>query len=142
MAHRLPIMLHMRKWLGVGGALAGAAAVIAGAVGAHALQLEAGSVLARRYDTAVTYLLAHAVVVALGHWCRPRRAFWWDVARAVMLLGTVLFSGGLLVAVSTGWRVPFIPFGGMCLIAGWLVAAFAAASSTEGGWTATEEEKT
>ena len=122
--------------------MAGAAAVIAGALGAHALQLEPGSALARRYDTAVTYLLVHAAVVSLGHWCRPHRALYWDLARAAMLLGAALFSGGLLTAVITGWRVPFIPMGGMCLIAGWLLAAFAAVRSTEGGWTATDEEKT
>lgn len=135
-------MLHMRKWVGVGGALAGAAAIVAGAVGAHVVPLEPGSALARRYDTAVIYLLIHALVVTLGHWCRPRHPRVWDAARVAMLLGAMLFSGGLLAAVVTGWRVPFIPAGGMCLIAGWLLAAMAVARSTEGGWTATDEEKT
>ena len=136
-------MLHMRKWLAVAGAVGGALAVVAGAVGAHALQLEPGSLRAYRYDTAVNYLLLHANIVLLGHWFGPTRRGLWDLARAVMLAGMVLFSGGLLLMIITGWRVPVVPLGGMGLIAGWLMAAVAVAQSPqEGGRRAAGKEET
>ena len=136
-------MLQARKWLAVAGGVGGALAIVAGAVGAHALDLEPGTQGAHQYDTAVNYLLLHAIVVMLGHWCQPARRWLWDLARAAMLVGMVLFSGGLLLMIATGWRVPVIPAGGMSLIAGWLMAAVAVAQSTqEGGRRAAGKDQT
>lgn len=135
-------MPHIEKWLGVAGALGGACAVIAGAMGAHLLQLEPGSLRAHQFDTAVNYLFVHAAVVLLGQWCRPAQARLWDVARATMMLGMVLFSGGLLLKIASGWSVPVIPAGGISLIAGWIIAAIAVAKSTQkGGQAATGQEE-
>lgn len=101
--------------------MGGALGIAAGALGAHVLHLDAGTREAHLFDTAVNYLLVHAaLVVALA--VRPRSPGWRAVM-GLMLLGMACFSGGLLVQVATAHTVPVIPFGGMCLIAGWLVAA-------------------
>ena len=109
------------RLLGSLGALGGALGIAAGAVGAHVLHLQAGTREAHLFDTAVSYLLVHAVlVVSLAVVTRTPG---WRAVMGLMLLGMICFSGGLLVQVAAERPVPVIPFGGMCLIAGWLVAA-------------------
>ena len=107
--------------LGGLGAIGGALGIAAGAAGAHLLKLEPATRDAHLFDTAVNYLLLHAVfVVAVALASRTRA---WSVVMALMLLGMVCFSGGLIVQVGTGSKVPTIPFGGFCFIAAWLVSA-------------------
>ena len=114
-------MIPAARLLGALGALGGALGVISGAVGAHVLHLEAGTREARMFDTAVNYLLLHAVfVLAVAIATRERG---WLVVMGLMLTGMLCFSGGLMVQVATGYKVPVIPFGGLCFIVGWLVAA-------------------
>lgn len=114
-------MNGLGRLLGALGAVGGGLGVAAGAVAAHVLRLEAGTRDAHLFDTAVNYLLLHAVlVVALAVTTRHRG---WFVVMGLMLAGMVCFSGGLMVQVGTGNKVPLIPFGGLCFIAGWLVAA-------------------
>ena len=101
--------------------MGGALGIAAGAVGAHVLHLEAGTREAHLFDTAVNYLLLHAVfIVAVAVATRGRG---WPVVMGLMLAGMACFSGGLMVQVGTGNKVPVIPFGGLCFITGWLVAA-------------------
>lgn len=104
--------------IGVAAGLAGAAGVAASAAGAHAY---AGTNL----DTAGKMLLIHgAALLALAvpgrNSDRVRR-----IAAAVMAIGILLFAGDLTLRSVEG--LPLFPmaapFGGLMLIAGWLVAA-------------------
>jgi len=120
-------MLRMQNMVTVIGALAAGMAVLAGAVGAHVLHLEPGSARAHTYDTAVIYLLVHGAVVCVGGLVQGARPRLWFLARALMVLGMLLFSGGIFVYVGAGFDkpLPIIPMGGMSLMGGWLVAALA-----------------
>ena len=123
-----PILLHMRKLLTLLGSLGCMVAVIAGAVGAHALHLEPGSMRAHNYDTAVIYLLVHGATVTLGGGLPAGfGSRTWETSRFLMVLGMVLFSGGILVSawLELPKSLPVVPAGGMSLIAGWLLAAVA-----------------
>jgi uncharacterized membrane protein YgdD (TMEM256/DUF423 family) len=128
------------KWIAVAGALLAAAGVGLGAFGAHFLEdflrrqgHEADLVKrAAWFETAVRYQLVHAlgllVVAALagGQPSGGHRA-----TAALFILGVALFSGSLYAMTFAGeaWRKlgMVTPFGGLALIAGWLVLAIAAA---------------
>jgi len=116
--------------MGVGG-LGGAAAVVAGAVGSHALALDPASREGRGYELAVIYLLLHSVaLLALALHRRSARPEGLPLRLAAMLFtgGMILFSGSLIL--STLLDVPSLkvlaPYGGMSMIAGWLAVASAA----------------
>ena len=112
-------------------AIAGSTAVALGAFGAHALKptlLARGSL--ETWHTASLYHLVHAVALlgvalaTLGG-SAPGQA----LARAATcwLAGTVLFSGSLYLLSVGGprWLGPITPVGGVLLIAGWILVAFA-----------------
>ena len=121
----------MKNWiLGVAG-LGGAAAVVAGAVGSHALALDPATRAGRSYELAVIYLLLHSVaLLALG---LQRRAGVPGVlplrlAAALFACGMFLFSGSLIVStiVDAPSLKTLAPYGGTSMIAGWLVLIWAA----------------
>lgn len=114
-------MNGVSRLLGALGAIGGASGIAAGAAGAHLLRLEAGSREAHLFETAVNYLLLHAVLVLVLAVITGTRG--WRAVGGLFVLGMTCFSGGLLWQVSTGQKVPVIPFGGLCFIAGWLLAA-------------------
>ncbi len=103
--------------------LTGLLAVALGAFGAHALREPlAMTGPAEVWRTAVFYHLVHAVVmlgIARAGWSRPA---WWCFAA-----GVLLFSGSLyaLAASGTAELGVITPFGGMALLAGWLLLAVA-----------------
>jgi uncharacterized membrane protein YgdD (TMEM256/DUF423 family) len=109
--------------------LLAAAAVAAGAFGAHALRARVAPDLLAVWQTAVLYHALHAVAlfgVGLLLLLKPeagpaRIAAWLFVA------GIVLFSGSLYALVLSGTRAlgAVTPFGGAAMIAGWLVLAWA-----------------
>lgn len=106
----------------------GALAVGLGAYGAHLLpQLPAD--LASLWSTASLFHLIHAaalVGVASFASMRPDRTPF-SIAFALLILGTLLFSGSLYLRALTGLSLGTVtPIGGIALIAGWL--AFAAAA--------------
>ncbi len=115
-----------RQLLGAG-ALLGAAGVVLGAFGAHALKALVEPASLPTWDTGVQYQLIHALallalaavaaegeIVAMA-WLR--RAGW------CLLIGTCLFSGSLYGLVLGGprWLGPVTPVGGLVMIAGWLL---------------------
>jgi uncharacterized membrane protein YgdD (TMEM256/DUF423 family) len=108
------------------GALSGFVAVAAGAFGAHALRLRLPADLLAVFETAARYQLAHALALFAAAWAVPRgaaaatRAAGW-----LFVAGTVLFSGSLYALSLTGVRAlgAVTPFGGGCLLAGWLALA-------------------
>ena len=104
-------------------ALAGFLAVALGAFGAHGLQpvLEKNGTLAI-WQTAALYHLVHAVVllVLAQKPAVPRVPF------ALLGAGILIFSGSLytLALTNVKWLGAITPFGGLCLLAGWLALAW------------------
>lgn len=105
-----------------------------GAFGAHALKatlLERGTAVP--WETGVKYHLLHAIaLLALAAWARAHHPgssgkfiasitwFW--------VVGVTLFSGSLYWLALGGprWLGPVTPFGGVALMAGWLLVTVAA----------------
>jgi len=113
------------------GALAGALAVVLGALGAHAGRARLAPELLRVFETALQYHFWHALaLVAIGivaiHLPASNALKW---SGWLMLAGIVLFSGSLYVLAFMGvrWLGAVTPFGGMAFIAGWVLLAAAAA---------------
>ena len=117
----------MNNALLVAGAALGAAGVVLGAFGAHALKNVLDPARLSTWDTAVTYQLFHALAIVLAflvgrHFpgsALPGYAGWLFVA------GVVMFSGSLY-ALGLGaprWLGPITPLGGVALIAGWCCLA-------------------
>ena len=116
----------MNNGFAIAAALLGAAAVVLGAFGEHAL---ASMVAASRLDTwstAVDYHLAHAVVLlVLGLNGREMNMLWHRRSCWLFLVGIAVFSGSLYLLVLTDTPVlgAVTPIGGVLLIAGWLSLA-------------------
>ena len=117
----------------------GLTGVAIGAFGAHALKatlFERGMMQA--WETGSRYHLFHAVaLVGVAAWTRAARGsndarlmFW---AARLWCVGLVLFSGSLYWLALGGprWLGPVTPFGGVALMAGWLLLAVAAFSKRE-----------
>jgi uncharacterized membrane protein YgdD (TMEM256/DUF423 family) len=112
------------------GALAGAAGVVLGAFGAHALKARLSADMLAVWQTAVQYhfwhalaLIAIGIVIAVGlpGSTTLRWAGW------LMVAGLVLFSGSLYALAFTGarWLGAVTPFGGVAWIAAWVLLAVA-----------------
>jgi uncharacterized membrane protein YgdD (TMEM256/DUF423 family) len=109
--------------------LLGAAGVGLGAFGAHALRARVDERLLEVWNTGVRYHLVHvlamlAVAWALDRWPGPAAR----AAACCVLAGIVVFSGSLYLMVLSGhrWLGAVTPIGGIALIAGWLLLAWAA----------------
>ncbi len=105
------------------GSLLAALGVGLGAFGAHGLRnvLDAGALA--WWQTAVQYQMWHAIgLLALGAARVPRSA----LPAALLAAGTTIFAGSLYLMALTGLRTlgMVTPFGGVLLIAGWLVLAW------------------
>ena len=104
--------------LAFSGALLAASAVALGAYSAHgAADAHAQSSL----QTAALYAFGHGVALAALAAGTTR-----SLGRAglsLLLLGTLLFSGSLVLAVLVQASTRFAPVGGLCLIVGWLLWA-------------------
>ncbi len=119
-------------------ALFGASGVCLGAYAAHGLenQLQAAglppAVCERRVTSAqlaVRYQLVHAVaLLALAMGPAPFRSPWTAAVQWLLVLGILLFSGGLSLIALTGhvghWAI--VPAGGLSLILAWLLLVAAA----------------
>ncbi len=118
-------------------ALLGGLAVIAGAIGAHALpDATSLAVPLRIYNTGQQYhavhalaLLAVALTMLQTEGRRARFSDWLlQLAALAFAVGIVCFSGGIYIQVAKGFTssAGVVPFGGMSLIAGWLAFAIGA----------------
>jgi uncharacterized membrane protein YgdD (TMEM256/DUF423 family) len=100
----------------------GFAAVALGAFGAHGLK----EVLAQNdtllvWQTAALYHLVHSVVMLAIASREPLRVWAWRLFAA----GVVIFSGSLYALAISNVKMlgAITPFGGVCLLGGWLVLA-------------------
>lgn len=107
------------------GALLAAVAVAFGAFGAHALKGRLDAEALGWWQTAVTYLLPHAVaVVAIGLSGRsPLLLSGWLLAGGAALFAATLFAMAL---GAPRWFGAITPLGGTAMIAGWLLLAWQA----------------
>jgi len=118
----------------VASSVSGALAVALGAFGAHGLRaylaaLPDGAQRRAWWDTAAHYHLIHAVALAIAAYLAGKIGGGPAVAAGYCwLLGTVLFSGSLYAMTLTGVRAlgAVTPFGGLSLIAGWVLLGVAA----------------
>lgn len=117
----------MNRWLFLAG-INGAAAVLLGAFGAHAMAGRFAANVIAAFNTGAHYHLIHAV--ALGVAAVALRAGATGTAWAAWLfqVGILLFSGSLYLWALTGIHllVFITPLGGLTLVAGWLALAVAA----------------
>ena len=125
-----PLQQSALRWALAIAAVAGLLAVMAGAFGAHGLR----GVVSERglavFDTAVSYQMYHALILALAA-CMPamglsRRLL--AIACGFWTAGIVLFSGSLYLLVLSGthWLGPVTPVGGVCFMVGWVLLLVAA----------------
>jgi uncharacterized membrane protein YgdD (TMEM256/DUF423 family) len=134
-----------KTWLAVGAVLA-CLSVVCGAFGAHWLNdkiplwyPDDAALQAKRlgdWETAARYHMYHALaIVAIGLALLHGSGKLWQAAAWTMTAGIVLFSGSLYVLViSTNktWGA-VTPFGGLLMIAGWILLAWAALASRNEG---------
>jgi uncharacterized membrane protein YgdD (TMEM256/DUF423 family) len=117
-----------RVFLTVGAWMA-ALGMTAGAFGAHILRTRVAPEMLAVFDTGVRYQLIHALALIAVAWATTR----WpgmvtDMAGWLFLAGTVLFSGSLYALALSGVLAfgAITPLGGLALIAGWILLAWAA----------------
>jgi uncharacterized membrane protein YgdD (TMEM256/DUF423 family) len=116
--------MRLGRLLAALGAANGFAAVALGALGAHALESRLAPERLATFHTAADYQGLHALaLLATGLACllldsRPLRA-----AGLLFAIGILLFSGSLYLLAITGvrWLGVVTPFGGVALLAGWLL---------------------
>ena len=107
------------------GALAGFIAVALGAFGAHALESGFDDKQVGWWETATFYLLVHAALATAVSAADTVR---FGMAALVLLMGAALFAG-TLYAMALGaprWLGAITPIGGLGLLAGWALLAWAA----------------
>ena len=110
------------------GAVLAALAVAAGAFGAHALAARLTPERLATWETAARYHMYGSlglvlVGIAADRW--PSALM--NAAGWLMLAGVLVFGGTVYVLALGGprWLGAVTPIGGVCLIAAWLMAAFA-----------------
>jgi uncharacterized membrane protein YgdD (TMEM256/DUF423 family) len=116
------------RWLAFLGAVNAFLAVGAGAFGAHALRERLEPRLLEVFETGARYQLTHALGLIGVAWLCSRDAPLAPLAGVLMLAGIVLFSGSLYALALSGVRTLGVitPLGGLCFLAAWAVAAYAA----------------
>ncbi|HEX4142829.1 MAG TPA: DUF423 domain-containing protein [Pirellulales bacterium] len=114
-----------RYWM-VCGALLAAVGVGLGAIGAHVLKERLSAEQLVTYETGVRYHLFHALaLIVVGLVIERYSSSLLQASAVAMLLGIVLFSGGIYAWLATAIKpfVHIVPIGGLGLIVGWLLLA-------------------
>jgi uncharacterized membrane protein YgdD (TMEM256/DUF423 family) len=110
----------MNRILAVAGAAAGAAAVVFGAFGVHALRGHLDNASLQTWHTAVDYQFWHALALLLiAHAASSR---WQRASGICFVIGLVSFCGSLyaLALGAPPLAGAITPLGGAALILGWL----------------------
>ncbi len=115
----------MNRWL-LSASLLGAIGVVLGAFGAHGLRARLTPEQLSSWETAVTYHLLHAVLIAALAWNPGERPI--GLPAGLFVAGILLFSGSIYTLVLGGprWMGPVTPLGGLAFISGWLSLAWVA----------------
>ena len=115
----------MRGWF-VMAAILGGAAVVLGAIGAHALK-DMAPPAHGAFNTAATFQMYHALALGLTALAMRASPIWAARAAWAFLAGIILFSGSLyLWSLTAIHGLGFItPVGGLALIIGWGLLALA-----------------
>ena len=115
----------MRGWFVIA-AILGGAAVVLGAIGAHALK-NLAPLSHEAFNTASAFHMYHALAMGLAALMMPYSPVWAPRAAMAFLAGIILFSGSLYLWSLTGIHgLGFItPVGGLALIIGWGLLALA-----------------
>jgi uncharacterized membrane protein YgdD (TMEM256/DUF423 family) len=122
-------MAAMDRLLFAAGALSAAIAVGTGAFAAHGLKARLAPEALAVFETGARYQMYAALGLLAAAWAAAR---WSGAAAAwggaLLLAGTVLFSGSLYALALTGvrWLGAITPFGGLAFLAGWVLLALAA----------------
>lgn len=120
--------MNPKNILLIGAILAGLSVAI-GAFGAHGLRdLLTANGRSETFETAVKYQFYHALgLLILGILAMQKPQIWFDYSAWALLIGTLIFSGSLYILCLTGikWLGAITPIGGILMIAGWGMAAFA-----------------
>jgi uncharacterized membrane protein YgdD (TMEM256/DUF423 family) len=108
-----------------------AAAVAAGAFGAHGLRSKLDAYSMSVYEKAVFYHFVHALgILCIAILARTSTITTSGANRTagLLLLGICVFSGSLYALALTGSRIlgAITPIGGVAFIAGWLLLAYEA----------------
>lgn len=119
----------MDKFFFAAGALFGMLGVIAGAFGAHALRDQLAPERLVTFELAVRYQMYHAFALIATAWAVNR----WPASAAhiagwFFIVGILIFCG-TVYALSFGsprWFGAITPIGGVCMIIGWGLLAWAA----------------
>src|ERR1700692_2657582 len=112
---------HAARWVA---AILGFCGVLFGAFGAHLLRgLLDRSGMTQVWQTGVFYHLTHAIVLLIVSGGRPPPR----AAVNLMVSGVIVFSGSLYVLALTNikWLGAITPLGGLALLAGWALLAWA-----------------
>ncbi|HEV7489321.1 MAG TPA: DUF423 domain-containing protein [Rhodanobacteraceae bacterium] len=110
----------------VAAALAGGAAVVLGAFGAHALRNSLDASALATWHTAVDYEFWHALaLLGVSALARDRTTRSLRVAAIAFVLGILLFCGSLHALALGGPRAIGVitPLGGIAFIVGWIALA-------------------
>ncbi len=111
-------------------ALLGLAAVVIGALSAHAIERGLSADAVQRIDTGLKYQFYHiAALLGVGVLASLHRNFdstTLKISGLAFILGILLFSGSLYAYAITGNELfgKITPFGGFSLIFGWLFLFF------------------
>jgi len=121
-----PLGPNRPRWPGVAAGIAGASAVVLGALGAHALQSGLAEPMLEVWQTAVRFQFWHTLaLVACALPARRSHAAY--LAATLFSLGIVLFCGSLY-ALALGAPRPVgvvTPLGGLCFIVAWIALGVA-----------------
>lgn len=113
-------------WPGLAAGVAGASAVVLGALGAHVMQRELAPAMLGVWQTAVHFQFWHALALAICAFV-ARRSHAGHLAAVLFTLGIVLFCGSLYALALGAPRVigMLTPLGGIALVAAWIALGVA-----------------
>jgi uncharacterized membrane protein YgdD (TMEM256/DUF423 family) len=126
---RVATHARWRRRIAVAAGVLGALAVASGAFGAHALAPRLSPRMLEVWSTASRYQMWHALaLLALCGFAPAWNGRAAVAAGACWIAGTVVFSGSLYLLAVTGYGAlgALAPFGGVALMAGWVLVAVAA----------------
>jgi uncharacterized membrane protein YgdD (TMEM256/DUF423 family) len=119
----------MERTFFIAGAAFAMLAVAAGAFGAHALGPRLSVAHLATYETAVRYQMYHALALfviawAVTYWPGATLLQW---SGRLFIAGIIIFSSTLYIIALGGprWLGAITPLGGLCFLAGWLLAIIA-----------------